>query len=115
MLILVAILITVAFSAFTIGVFIAMGYYSVRILRSFRGGVLAKGWVPICMAVFFLIAGQILLASYASPGLTETTSRLVLLAGSLTDSIGGLLIAIGFRAQYSAWKVPEKIEAKSAQ
>ena len=56
-------LLGLVFSVVTIGVFIAMGYYALKNLRGFRGGLLSNGWKYISIAVFFFIAGQLFLDS----------------------------------------------------
>lgn len=98
------ILLITSFSTLAIGtivIWILMGYYSIKILRSFRGGVLSKGWKYISIAVPFLILGQILvgMSGYGSIGVVH----LLRTAGASFSAIGGLMIVIGFRAEHNAW------------
>ena len=102
-------------SGVTIGVFVAMGYYAVRIMRGLKGGVLSKGWVPITIAVFFLIAGQLLLDTSASRNIAQTTSGWLSFLGSLSETVAGLLIVVGFRAQYRAWYPKETTPEKTVE
>ena len=91
----------------TIAIWILMGYYSVRLLRGFRGGVLSRGWKYISIAVPFLIFGQIL-TGLGSPNSVATFDQEILkVLGATLDALGGLMIVLGFRAQYHAWNPKE--------
>jgi hypothetical protein len=93
----------------TIAIWIAMGYYSIRLLRSFRGGILSNGWKYICIAVPFLVSGQL------TTGLGGSGANGVLMVfGASLSAIGGLMIVIGFRAQYRAWN-PKGMKSTSTQ
>ena len=105
-------LLGLAFSVTTIGVFIAMGFYAVKNLRGFKGGLLSRGWKFISIAVFFFIAGQLFLDSgsgQALRGLGEIAQYNIAF-GSLMETLGGLFLVLGFRAQNNIWKT-EKIAA----
>ncbi len=80
-----------------------MGFYSIRILKSFRGGVLSKGWKYISIAVPFLIFGQLMSGLGNSQSLVMTQQEILRVVGISLSAIGGLLIVVGFRAQYQAW------------
>jgi hypothetical protein len=80
-----------------------MGFYSVRILKSFRGGVLSRGWKYISIAVPFLISGQLMSGLGNSQSLAMTQQEILRVVGMSLSAIGGLLIVVGFRAQYQAW------------
>lgn len=86
----------------TIIIWILMGYYSVRILRSFRGGVLSKGWKYICVAVPFLILGQ-LSTGLSISSVAVSQQEILRTLGASLSAIGGLMIVIGFRIEYRAW------------
>ena len=88
----------------TIAIWILMGFYSVKILRSFKGGALSKGWKYVCIAVPFLVFGQLI------SGIGGSTSIALLQEGAIfkvigvaLSAIGGLLMVIGFRAEFNAW------------
>jgi hypothetical protein len=103
------------FSVVTIGVFVAMGFYAIKILRGFKGGLLGKGWRFIAIAVFFFIAGQLFLdsgAGQATRGL-QSIAQYNILLGSLMETFGGLLLVVGFRAQNNIWKM-EKSSTKAS-
>ena len=95
----------------TIAIWILMGYYSVRILRSFKGGILSKGWKYICIAVPFLIFGQLATGLGASASLASIQQELFRTAGASLSLIGGLLIVVGFRTEYRAWNPKQMKEA----
>ena len=86
----------------TFAIWILMGYYSVRILRSFKGGVLSKGWKYICIAVPFLIFGQLSTSMSTSDTIVIQGEILKILGASLS-LLGGIMIVIGFRTQYNSW------------
>jgi hypothetical protein len=95
-----------SFSAVTIGVFVAMGFYAVKNLRGFKGGLLSKGWRYISIAVFFFIAGQFFLDSGAAQAINgiQSFAQYSITLGSLMETIGGFLLVLGFRAQNNVWK-----------
>lgn len=86
----------------TIAIWILMGYYSVRILRGFKGGILSKGWKFICIAVPFLIFGQLTTGLGNSDKILVQGEIFSVLGASLS-LVGGILIVIGFKTQYNAW------------
>jgi hypothetical protein len=99
------------FSVVTIGVFIALGFYATKNLRGFKGGLLSKGWRFISIAVFF-IAGQLFLDSGAGQALRglQSIAQYNIELGSVMETLGGLLLVLGFRAQNNVWKI-EKVSA----
>ena len=107
------------FSIITIGVFIVMGFYAMKNLRGFKGGVLSRGWRFISIAVFFFIAGQFFLDSGAGQAISgvQSIAQYNIVFGSLMETLGGLLLVIGFRAQNNIWKVrkiPANVSSSTA-
>jgi len=113
----------------TIAIWILMGYYSIRILRSFKGGLLGNGWKYICIAVPFLIFGQLITSMGGSSSIAITQGQILRVLGASLSAVGGLMIVIGFRSQFRAWNpkglksaptsaeqkaVPQKVVAKTA-
>ena len=98
----------------TIAVWILMGYYSARIFRSFRGGVLMKGWRYICIAVPFLILGQLATGLSDSSGASAAQDLMFRALGLSMSLVGGVLIVIGFRTEYRAWN-PKKMNIPSTE
>lgn|SRR5487761_709124 len=100
------------FSVVTIGVFIAMGFYATKNLRGFKGGLLSKGWKFISIAVFFFIAGQLFLDSGAGEAIRglQSIAQYNIELGSVMETLGGLLLVLGFRAQNNVWKL-DKVSA----
>ena len=97
----------------TIAIWILMGYYSVRILRSFRGGVLSKGWKYVSIAVPFLIFGQIATSYGSNNAFTTVDQEILRVLGASLAALGGLMIVLGFRAQYNAWN-PKEMKKREA-
>jgi hypothetical protein len=87
----------------TIIVWILMGYYSVKIFKSFKGGVLMNGWRYICVAIPFLIFGQIATGLGDSGSTISSAQELFRALGITLSLAGGILIVIGFRSEYQAW------------
>ena len=99
----------------TIAIWILMGYYSIRILKSFKGGLLGKGWRFISIAVPFLVFGQLATSMGGSSSVVLQEQILKVIGASLS-AIGGLMIVIGFRSQFKLW-TPKGMssEKKAAQ
>jgi hypothetical protein len=87
----------------TIVVWLLMGYYSLRILRSLKGGILSKGWEFICVAVPFLILGQLATSLSSSSRITSISEQSLQAIGALLSLTGGIMIVIGFRTEYKVW------------
>jgi hypothetical protein len=87
----------------TIAIWIMLGFYSIRILNSFKGGVLSKGWKYVCIAVPFLIFGQFSTGLGDSSSIAMMQVEILKTIGVSLSAIGGLMIVIGFRTQYNAW------------
>jgi hypothetical protein len=98
----------------TIAIWILMGYYSIRLFRSFKGGVLSYGWKYICIAVPFLIFGQLATGLGNSNPLT-VAEEILRSGGAAFFLLGGIMIVIGFRAQYKAWNPKGMKEQMNAQ
>ncbi len=97
----------------TFAIWILMGYYSVRILRSFKGGILSKGWKYISIAVPFLIFGQLSTGMGSSDDILIQAEILKTLGASLS-LVGGIMIVIGFRNQYNSWN-PKGMKTPTVQ
>ena len=98
----------------TIAVWILMGYYSVKILRSFKGGVLSRGWRYVCIAVPFLVFGQLITGLGSSSSITLLREGAVLkVLGDSLSAIGGLFMVLGFRTEYKSWS-PKGLKPKSS-
>ena len=100
----------------TIAIWILMGYYSIRILKSFKGGLLGKGWRFISIAVPFLVFGQLATSMGGSSSASLLQDQILKVIGASLSAIGGLMIVIGFRSQFKLW-TPKGMssEKKAAQ
>ncbi len=104
-------IIGLAFMIGTLGVFAAMGYYAIKILRTLRGGILQNGWRYIAIAAFPFILGQLFLLGGAGQALANLgIAQFNIALGSILETVAGLFLVIGFRAQYSAWN-PKGLES----
>jgi len=108
---------TIAEYAFVIGTFFVMGitcYYTIKILKSLKGGLMGTGWASVCLAVFLLIVGQIFMGNSVGQKLTQTQSTEFILIGSLFQTVAGVLLALGFRRQYNLWH-PKNVFKSTSQ
>src|ERR1700730_14585320 len=97
-------LVVLALSVATIFGLLGMGVNAIRLLRSFRNGILAKGWKFISIAAFFLIYGIVALDLSISSWLPSGIFTGFLgFSGATCQAIGGLAFAYGCKAQYDAW------------
>lgn len=81
-------------------------YYAVRLLSSFRKGILEAGWRKVTIGALILVIAQLpILASWVSaPG-----PMLVLeIIGMSLRLIGVIFLILGFRAQYEIWRTDKK-------
>ena len=97
----------------TLAIWVLMGYYSVRILRSFKGGILSQGWKYICIAVPFLISGQ-LATGMGSSDTVLIREEIFKVLGASLSLLGGVMIVIGFRRQYMSWN-PKGMKTSTVQ
>jgi len=91
-----------------------MGYYAVRLFRSFKGGVLSYGWKYICVAVPFLIFGELATSMGGSQSITVMQGEILRSAGVALSLFGGIMIVIGFRAQFNVWN-PKGMKQENEQ
>ena len=87
------------------------GYYAVRLLSSFRKGMLERGWKLTVYGAIFLGVAQIpFIASALSSG---NLSIFIGYVGNAFRFFGILFLILGFRAQYQIWKVDKKSPTQS--
>jgi hypothetical protein len=83
------------------GLAVIMGlvYYSVRLLQTFKGGIVGKSWLYVSYGVLTLAIGLILFIFHSLLNLPT----IVYQTGNTIVLVGGLLILIGFYRQYKIW------------
>ena len=64
---------------------------------------MSQGWKYICLAIPLLIFGQLATGISDSNSITLTQEQTLRVIGASLSAMGGLLIVIGFRAQYRMW------------
>ena len=91
---------------------IALLYYAMKILTSFKKGILERGWKFLSQGIIILVVGEIVI----------TLSNSVPLGGYLfqlgigIDAVGVCLAVLGFKSHYDIWtigKEPPKTESKA--
>ena len=89
-----------------VGVVLAFGFYAVKILGSFRAGMLEKGWKEVAYGGISLIVAQLFLLSgdVFSNGMNVVLND----AGTLTRFLGMILIILGMRTHYHVWRLDNK-------
>ena len=87
------------------------GYYAVRLLSSFKRGILEGGWRLVTAGAIVLVIAQfpLLLAGQATSKLMFDLVELVY----VLRFIGIVFLTLGFRAQYQIWRVDKKSVATS--
>src|SRR5579864_1988660 len=82
------------------------GFYAVRLLSTFRNGMLEKGWKYVTEGALILGLAQI---PFLLSGV-GTSSLFTLLddTGMLIRLIGMVFLILGFRAQYQVWRLDNK-------
>ncbi|HYB04644.1 MAG TPA: hypothetical protein VED17_09285 [Nitrososphaerales archaeon] len=89
-----------------VAVLFTFGYYAVRLLASFRKGMLERGWRLVVFGAILLGVAQIpfLVAAITSGNLSTT----LVAVGDLVRFMGMISLILGFRAQYQIWRVDRK-------
>lgn len=88
------------------------GFYALKILSSFRKGVLETGWKQVTVGAIFLMLAQFFIigSGFGSTSM-ETIFNLSVFAMRF---VGVVLLILGFRAHYQVWRLDNKnISAKT--
>jgi hypothetical protein len=82
------------------------GFYAVKLLGSFRKGMLERGWRLVTLAAIILVLAQIpfLVAAISSSSLAALLTDI----GNVARFVGIVCLTIGFRAQYQIWRIDKK-------
>ena len=78
------------------------GFFALRLLSSFRTGILAKSWRHISVGAIFLILAQLPLIA-ASLGPSGEESSLLIITGTMMRFLGIVFLTLGLRAQCKVW------------
>jgi len=90
---------------------IALLYYALKILTSFKKGMLERGWKILSIGIIFLVAG----------GWIMTLSNYIFAGGYLyqlglgIDGVGFCLAVLGFKSHYDIWSMGREVSAKLDQ
>ena len=80
---------------------LGIAYYSVRLLRTFKTGILEKSWRAIAISGLFLAAAQI---AYLFQAIAVNT-MLPIDTGIMLDILGSLFLLLGLRMHLKTWLV----------
>ncbi|MDG6923090.1 MAG: hypothetical protein JRN67_07350 [Nitrososphaerota archaeon] len=87
-------------------VVLAFGFYAVRLLASFRKGMLEKGWKQVAVGAILLVLSQLL---FLVSGIDFSNLEFVLgTFGTLTRFFGMIFIILGLRTHYQVWRLDNK-------
>jgi len=82
------------------------GFYAIKLLSSFRQGMLENGWKKVTQGAIILALAQIpFLATEFGPTMDASLLNDI---GDLLRFIGIVLLILGFRAQYQVWRIDNK-------
>lgn len=99
-----------AFEVVGIVVLCSFGYYAIKLLSSFKAGMLEKGWKQVTVGAAVLAVAQIV---YIAGGFGSSTFSTILEdAGQLMRFTAVVFVTLGLRTQYQIWRVDNK-NAKS--
>lgn len=88
---------------------VALLYYALRILTTFRKGMLEKGWKFIAQGIIVLVAGQfITTVSYSFP-----VGGYLYQIGTGVDALGVVFILLGAKIHLDVWSVGKNDSRKS--
>lgn len=77
-------------------------FYAVKLVASFKTGMLAKSWKYVTLGAIILIAAQFPFLALTSGQFTGNSDLMLL--GQAMRFIGILSIAVGFREQCKIWR-----------
>jgi hypothetical protein len=82
------------------------GFYAVRLLATFKQGMLEKGWRNVTSGALMLAIAQIpfLVSRIGNAALGSLLNE----TGNILRFIGIVFLILGFRAQYQVWRVDNK-------
>lgn len=89
---------------------IALLYYALRILTSFKKGLLERGWRILSVGIILLVAGVLIM----------TLSNYITVGGYLyqlgigINAIGVCLAVMGFKSHYDVWAIGKEDNSKVA-
>ncbi len=81
-------------------------YYAIKLVGSFRAGILARGWKFVTIGATLLVLAQLpFFASWISSADEVSTLSVV---GTALRFFGIIFLALGLRAQYQIWRLDNK-------
>jgi hypothetical protein len=89
---------------------IGLLYYALRILTSFRRGLLEQGWKIISWGAIILVAGQLLVALSAYVSLNGFLYQF----GVGIDAVGVFFAILGLKSHLSIWEIGKESKAKNS-
>lgn len=84
----------------------ALGLYAVKLVSSFRTGLLARSWKHVTTGALFLIFAQLPLLG--SGVISSNYSTIMIMVGTVMRFVGVVYLVLGLRAQYGVWRLDKK-------
>ena len=85
---------------------LVFGFYALKLLASFRKGVLETGWKEVTVGAIFLVLAQFLIigSGFGAASLVYSLNISVF----AMRFVGIVLLTLGFRAHYQVWRLDTK-------
>ncbi len=83
----------------------AFGFYALKLVMSFRTGLLARSWKQVTAGSIFLILAQL---PFLAVGIDSQVGSLLTMLGTFMRFAGVVLLTIGLRAQSRVWRLENK-------
>jgi hypothetical protein len=80
---------------------IVLLYYAMKILTSFKKGMLERGWKYLSQGIIVLVVGEIVITLSNSFPMGGYLFQL----GIAIDAVGVCLAVLGFKSHYDIWKI----------
>ncbi|MCL5067499.1 MAG: hypothetical protein M1368_03995 [Thaumarchaeota archaeon] len=92
---------------------LAFAFYAIKLLASFRSGMLEKSWKQVAIGAVLLIFAQMLfvLSGEGFPNIISFLST----AATLTRFAAMVFIILGMRSHYQIWRLDNKTLEKGSE
>jgi|YelNatPaOPRAMG01_1025707.scaffolds.fasta_scaffold45717_4 heme A synthase len=94
----------VVLNVVALAVNVCLMYFACRLLSVFRGGVMGRPWLFVCLGVLALAIGS---SIFSFKYILDVGRFEVHAAGGLIMLLGGVLALIGIYLEYKNWTVPK--------
>lgn len=93
-------------------VILGVAYYAIRLLKTFRRGLLEKGWQSIAISGLLLTGAQV---AYFLQSMFPAAGTQLIDAGILLDVLGSIFLLFGLRSHFNSWHIQTKVATGSPE